>query len=308
MKTSLILVLCFLFPAFTYSNSGNDLFTLPEEEILSYEVVDQSHNCAIVKITTKDGRILLNVLAAIGTQFIPEVVQAICTKAGGDPDNCEVVYQASSALVSLGGSGIFKGITKGVRWVAKRLGYAMKSSAAIEAKSYQAAELFKNVFDAYSDAGCMKWEQPKVIQPNSTDFSGDFVPVNSYNNSQSDVYLIGWTVDYITYTGLLKLDRSGSGKFRVVYDDPYCNCAKLVEQNMRLQFTPQGIAIRGSNPVDVNSGRVANYNPDNFYFTTDYLGNNYVTVIDNAWVSASAWMRWVDNYAEKRSMLRDFGM
>ena len=308
MKRQLILIALFLIPVLAFCHFEDDAFTVETASILQYETVEQSPSCAIVKITTKDGKIIWNVIAAIGTQFIPEVVEAICTKAGGDPDNCEVVYQASSALVSLGGGSIFRGITKGVRWVAKRLGYAMKSTAAIEAKSYQAAELFKNVFDAYQDAGCMKYETPAVTEGSHPDFTGEFQVKNSYNSSQSDVYLINWTIDYTTYTGVLKLDYSGSGKFRVVFQDPSCNCAKLVEQNMRLQFTSQGIAIRGSNPIDVNTGRSANYYSDNFYITMDYLGNIYVTVIDDGGMGGSAWMKWVGNQSEKRNLLNKFGM
>lgn len=307
MKSSiLILTLLFLSVRLTAEiNSAG--FTVVPEDIQHYTVIDASENCIVVKIVTKDHQIIWNVVAAIATHFLPETVQAICTNAGGNPDHCEVVYEASSALVNLRGKGIFKGITKGVRWVAKRLGYNLKSSAAIEAKSYETAGNFKKIFEAYNNAGCMKWENPQITDA-AEDFSGSFQESGSAGNT-SEVYTIGWTANYVRYTGLLKLQPGGAGKLRVAYDDPSCNCTRLIEQQMQLQFVPQGIAIRGRNPVDVSTGRGAyNYYPDSFYITMDNYGNIYVTVVDAAYVSASATMQPVKNYSEKSQWLKKFGM
>ena len=159
--------------------------SIPSEEIKSYEIIDKSDGILIVKVETKDGKSIFNVIAAIATAFLPEIVEGICTRTVGDPDACKVAYEVTSALVSLRGTRIYKGISKGLNYVANR-GY-YNSSAVVETKSYYFASKVKDAFSVYKDYGCVDWKTVQHDEGNNSYTSSNNSSIEIYNSSGDNV-------------------------------------------------------------------------------------------------------------------------
>ncbi len=314
MKYLLILICFLVLPSLGNANIDVSDLTVPKEEIKRYRVVEQSSSCTIIEIETKDGIFIYNVIAAIATQFIPEGVEMLCTNAGGSPKYCKAAYQISSTLVSLRGGKIAKGLTSGIKWVVKKVtGYSPKKSKAIvETLAYQAAGGMKKAFDAYREASCMQYE-PASVGNDNNEFKVNWDKAVYYTPTESapssNVYSVTWQLGYTLYSGVLKLNSLGRGKFRVTYLDPSCQCYQLIEQSMSLQSMPGGIAIYGRDPVDVRTGFLAtNYSADNFIATVNPYGGVNITVIDNARALASGRMQFIQNNYQRSALLNKFGM
>ena len=143
---------------FSNANLSHELMsqlTVPAEEICHAEIISQDESCTVIAIKLENNRFVLNVIAAIGVNLIPEAVEALCVNVGGDPSLCETVYDVSSAVVTLAGPGMYRGATKGLRWIASR-GRSM-GKATVETKTYQTASRIKRIFKAYNEYGCMEW-------------------------------------------------------------------------------------------------------------------------------------------------------
>lgn len=312
----LITILFGLFFSLYLSASVNiNDFTVAPDEVCSYYIVEQTESCTIVAIETHDNAIILNVIAGIATSLIPEAVEALCTNAGNSPAYCEVGYTVAEALVSLGSGKIAKGVVRGMKWIAKKMGFhtaSKVSKAAVEVKSYEAANAMKSVFKAYRDAGCMKWQSTEVKQDNNefADWqSGNSYSSYSYTSNSYAVYTVNWRLGYANYSGLLKLNSFGEGTLRVVYPDATCQCNQMVEQRMTVQATANGIIFLGSNPTDVRTGvRNYNYAADNFLVTVNAYGGVNMQIVDAAGVTAYGRMEVVQNASQKARLLASFGM
>jgi len=136
------------------SNAKNEIVqTFNYEKVVNYEVVMQSDYSTIVKLTDENNVTIFNVIAAVATIHLPDAIYGICKKTIGDPEICNAVYEVSSTLVSLKGSKIHEGLTKGIRytfnWIANR--GIKESRATVETNSYQIAKQLKKVFEAYRE-------------------------------------------------------------------------------------------------------------------------------------------------------------
>lgn len=143
---------------FTFANNslGNieNQLSVPVDNIEFYQVIEESAGLQIVEVKTKDGKFILNVIAAIATTFLPDAVRGICRATIGDSDACEVAYLATTALVDLRGVKIYKGAVRSMRYIASRGTY--KSTATVEVKTYEMASDVKDAFEVYRDYG-VKW-------------------------------------------------------------------------------------------------------------------------------------------------------
>jgi hypothetical protein len=158
MRKLLPLLFCFLLLGFAPAAKAEvqvSQLSVAASEIASYRVVAASEGVQLVEIRTKDGKFIWNVIAAIATVFLPEIVEGICTATIGDPDACNVAYQATAALVSLRGVRIYRGFAKSVRYVASRGTY--RSTATVEAGTYRFASNVKEAFEVYKKYGCVRW-------------------------------------------------------------------------------------------------------------------------------------------------------
>jgi hypothetical protein len=131
-------------------------FTVSAEDISNYKIVSESNGVTIVEITTKEGKVIWNIIAAIATVFLPEIVEGICSITVGDPDACHVAYEVTSALVSISGVRIYRGIARGINYLASRGAY--RSFASVEASTYNFASHVKEAFEVYKKYGCVKWD------------------------------------------------------------------------------------------------------------------------------------------------------
>lgn len=137
----------FIFFAFYTLNSFGDTHEFGGKEFISVEVVEVSESCIILRCVDKEGAILYNVIAAVATTFLPEVVNGICKRTIGDPDVCNAVYDVTTTLVSLRGVKIYQGMTKSLKWIANR--GLHNSKAEVSTVSYQIAQGVKTVFEEY---------------------------------------------------------------------------------------------------------------------------------------------------------------
>jgi hypothetical protein len=102
------------------------------------------------------------------------------------------------------------------------------------------------------------------------------LPPQTEHSEPQTTYLLTelsfWMHD-LEYTGLLAMEN-GAGKMRIHYDNPQDpDGCKIIEQTMRLVQTTDGnYYLEGSNPVDVRTGRWANYNADNIFIFQDEEG------------------------------------
>ncbi len=152
----------------TCSGLANTFNSFDYKNIFCVDVLEDSESCSIVVLYDEEGNYIINVIAAVATVFLPEVVGGICKRTIGDPDICNSVYDVTSALVSIKGRRIYKGVTKGLsrslNWVANKGSY--KSKATIETTSYNIASGLKTVFETYrhqcSYGNGIPWESINV--------------------------------------------------------------------------------------------------------------------------------------------------
>jgi len=131
------------------------MLSVQSDIILDISILNSSEVCDIVMIETKEGTIF-NVIAAIATELLPEAAKGVCDATIGEPDACNVVYAVTSALVTINGTKIYKGISRGLTWVANR--GLTRSKATVETQTYQKAKKVSEVFEFYKRTKCIDWE------------------------------------------------------------------------------------------------------------------------------------------------------
>jgi hypothetical protein len=114
-----------------------------------------------------------------------------------------------------------------------------------------------------------------------------------------------WVHD-VEYTGLLAMEN-GVGKMRIHYDSPNdSDPCKIIEQTMHLVQTANGaVYLQGSDPVDVHTGRWANYHPDNIFISQDKSGNLTFLNVDDQGNRANVEMQAITSEARLKK-LRSF--
>lgn len=140
-----------------------DLLTIPLSEIVEYKILETTDACTIVEITTTSGMTIYNVIAAIATVFLPETAYGLCMLTVGNKDICSAVYDVTDAVVSLRGAKIYRGVTKGITWIAKKGRYS--SSATIQSSVYEIVDGAKKVFQLYRENKCVKWQSINEYEP-----------------------------------------------------------------------------------------------------------------------------------------------
>lgn len=98
-----------------------------------------------------------------------------------------------------------------------------------------------------------------------------------------DVVHIRWAVGATAYEGLLRY-IDGSQRLRVQFFDGQQR--KLVEMVMRLESSPYGELLAGYNPIDVATGKRANYSADNFLHRVEPDGTQRLIAVDDQGVVA----------------------
>jgi hypothetical protein len=121
-----------------------------------------------------------------------------------------------------------------------------------------------------------------------------------------EVFEIKFKIGISQYRGALVLYDDGTGKFRVKY---FSNGeTQMVEQDMRVENSNDGMRLAGYNPVYPGT-KVAfpNYNADNFYITQNENGNYSCVNIDDSGTEANCVIRIISgNTYTKNNFLRDF--
>lgn len=149
------------------------------EEITLYE----GQGVSIIQIN-EDGEVTWQVVATIGTVLLPETAKAICIRAIGDEDICNVVHKVTSTLVEIRGRRIVNGVYRGFKWIASKGKF--KSSAVVSTTMFDVALRIKDVFEAYRELGCVEWED--VNAPEGSEGSYDSAQIMLENISNEDVY------------------------------------------------------------------------------------------------------------------------
>jgi hypothetical protein len=111
------------------------------------------------------------------------------------------------------------------------------------------------------------------------------LPQQTEHSEPQTTYILtelSFWVNDLEYTGLLIMEN-GVGKMRIHYDNPNdSEGCRIIEQNIQLVKTTDGnFYLEGSDPVDVRTGRWANYHPDNIFISQDKGGNLVFLNIDN---------------------------
>ena len=161
MKATLLMILLgFILPQINSNKSTiKDNLQIEKEitEFVKKEIIYDCDGVKIVKLETVDGLIIYNVIASIATVLLPDVVKAICNATVKDKVACDVAYEATSALVSLRGGRIFRGLTRGIHWIANR--GSSRSTLKINANTYGLASNIKDALETYKTLGCVKWRR-----------------------------------------------------------------------------------------------------------------------------------------------------
>lgn len=199
MKTLFLIFITAIIPisifATPINNITEDLLTVPSAQIENYEVIETTDACTVVRIRTKDGKIIINIIAAIATAFLPETAYGLCMLTVGNKNICEAVYDVTDALIMLSGGRVQRGITKGIAWIAKKGTY--RSSATIETTSSIIADGVKTVFQAYKDQDCVNWQS--IGYNEQCDCSGSITfYTNVENHGSISVYIEGYYIGKIT--------------------------------------------------------------------------------------------------------------
>lgn len=119
-----------------------------------------------------------------------------------------------------------------------------------------------------------------------------------------DVFEVKFTAGVTQYRCALAIFDDGSGVMRVRY---YNNGTKLVEQSMRIENTQYGIRLTGYRPVYPGTKtRYPNYSADNFYLSVDEYGNYNIVNVDDAGVTAQAFIRKIEGTYSINKFLSDF--
>ena len=134
-----------------------NIFSKPVLSTTSMEritLVNSSDGCAIYYIE-KDGEDWYDVIATIGTSFLPSTAQGICMMTIKNTAVCNVVFDVTATLVGLQGANIQAGVSDGLHWVANR-GTSV-SSAKVTKLNFETASAVKSVFVAYKENESVKW-------------------------------------------------------------------------------------------------------------------------------------------------------
>jgi hypothetical protein len=131
--------------------------------------------------------------------------------------------------------------------------------AAMQAQSHQRSFQPKTTFN--------KQNRPQKYAFLQADVNPE--PPQTENSEPQTTYTLtelSFWIHNLEYTGLLAMEN-GIGKMRIHYDNPNDpEGCKIIEQNIRLVKTDNGnFYLEGSEPMDVRTGRWANYHPDNIF-------------------------------------------
>jgi len=147
-----ILLLIFIYSTNALSAS-NAVDRFDHNCVVSSVLIEQSEACSIYMLEDENGVVIFQVIAAVATAWLPEIVEGFCERTIGDPDICNAVFDVTSMVVTLRGTQIFKGITRGLssslRWMANR--HPITSKATVEATTYKIASGIKTVFELYKE-------------------------------------------------------------------------------------------------------------------------------------------------------------
>ena len=135
---------------------------------------------------------------------------------------------------------------------------------------------------------------------------------NYFNNSvlqNQTLFKMNWTLDNISYYGLLNLDMSqgNTGILWVKYYDYSCSCYKVIRQTMNLVQLTMGYGLKGSSPVDSSTGQYANYYTDNFVFFMDNYGRFNSFMMDNIGRTAPVQISNVSDY-QRNTLFKSYGI
>ncbi len=150
------------------------------DKIIEVKLIEHSNSCSIYELRDENGMIIYNVIAAVATAWLPEIVEGFCEKTIGDQHICNTVYDVTSMVVALRGKSIYKGITRGMnrftRWIAHR--DLSVSKATVEARTYSVATTLRAVFDAYhekcANGNGIPWETVHTNSDISNTFSSNY--------------------------------------------------------------------------------------------------------------------------------------
>jgi hypothetical protein len=120
------------------------------------------------------------------------------------------------------------------------------------------------------------------------------------------VFEIKFKAGITQYRGALVLYDDGTGAFRVKYFSD--GQTRMVEQQMKVENTTEGMRLAGYNPVYPGTKYTySNYNADNFYLTQDENGVYTCENIDDAGSQSKCNIRLIsgDN-TDKNRFLKDF--
>lgn len=291
MKTIISLLVLILFIG-SFPASANNLNTpsllfdsqnssFNYEKITSITLVEKHSSCSIYQLQDENGNSILNVIASVGTLYLPDMVEGLCTRTGVDPAICNAVYDVTSMIVSLRGKSIYKGVSKGIRkalrWIGIR-GYD-NSSAIIETRTYDIASKVKDVFELYHESCAagngIPWTSVNLSSDNSTNIDGIYHSFQTYSYSQHG-YISGNRVNFRTtpsiekYNKIYRLDKYASVEvlgFQYPETESY---EKILEQDSYL------VNEDGENQYELPKGLAVKFisNAGDYYSRIRVLKNN----------------------------------
>jgi hypothetical protein len=134
---------------------------------------------------------------------------------------------------------------------------------------------------------------------------GSEATANSNAAPSARVFRIQWRVGDDVYDALLILQGS-AGRMRVRYSSSAGGSSQLVEQQMRLQRSQNGLMIIGSSPIDVSTEAPhSTYAPDSFLIVNQD-GHERIVAIDTNMVPSSTEFRDVSTRTELLAEVKNF--
>lgn len=122
------------------------------------------------------------------------------------------------------------------------------------------------------------------------------------------LYSVNFRSNNIPYEGLLKVYEDNSAVMRVKYYAQDCNCVRMVEQLMRLEYDMEGNSVlKGYYAYWPENNQVATtYSPDSFYLVTDPNGMRQFILLDAAGNSAPAEIKEIIGPFKEGDFLKNF--
>lgn len=158
--------------------------TLNLNPLDTYQIVSSDASCTVVKVYDSQKDVFFfQVIAAIFTALIPEIIDGICKNTIGDPDICNAVYNVTTALVAIrgfGGKASRTGRVGAFGWEAQK---AESRSVAVikDIATETIAEGVKSVFKSYKNECelAIPWENVSMNSETNSALLGDGNLANS---------------------------------------------------------------------------------------------------------------------------------